>query len=192
MTDGFHRADPTPRIGRRNFLRLGAAAASATVLLGPTQALAGRYSIARQVRFHNLNTGEKLNAEYWVRGRYLPDALRAVDWVLRDHRTDERTSIAPELLDVLAALHTTMDADRPFTVICGYRTGHTNAEMRASGHWGVARNSYHTVGKAIDINLPGTSLVNLCRGARALQAGGVGFYPQSDFVHLDVGPLRHW
>jgi uncharacterized protein YcbK (DUF882 family) len=174
--------------GRRRFLGLTAAAA-VTALAFPAAA-ARRLIRPRSVSFHNLHTGEALNTVYWADGRYLPDAMRRIDWLLRDHRTDDVRPIDPRLLDLLVELQARLRAPR-FDVISGYRSPETNA-MLASLSDGVAQNSRHLQGKAIDIRVPGRRLKQVRATAMALYGGGVGYYPHSDFVHLDTGPVRHW
>lgn len=175
---------------RRNFLR-GAAAVSLT-RARPAFAGAG-HSVARSLSFENIHTGEKLAVEYWAQGRYVPEALAEVNHLLRDFRSGEVRDIAPQLLDLLVALRTRLDTIAPIAVISGYRSPATNALLRGeNGHSGVAAKSLHMVGKAIDIRIPGRPLKALQEIALAQRAGGVGYYPQSDFVHVDVGAVRRW
>lgn len=179
-------------VGRRSFLCFGVAAAT-SVILDPAQALAaGRVAPPRRVSLLNTHTGERLTAEYWNRGRYQRDALRAIDRILRDHRTDAVHPIDPGLLDTIHALHSRLGARAPLHVISGYRSPETNEMLRETGGGGVARSSFHMRGMAIDIRVPGTDTRMVRRAALRLRAGGVGFYPQSDFVHVDVGPVRSW
>jgi uncharacterized protein YcbK (DUF882 family) len=110
---------------------------------------------------------------------------------LRDHRADEVENIDTDLLDLLFALRKTLETREPFHVISGYRSAKTNATLRAAGS-GVAPNSLHRLGKAIDIRTPGRELRVLHEAAVALKGGGVGYYPKSDFVHVDVGRVRYW
>jgi uncharacterized protein YcbK (DUF882 family) len=145
----------------------------------------------RKLVLHNLHTDEQLEVTYWARGIYRPDALAQIDWILRDHRTDEVTTIDRGLIDLLYRLRTEIGGERRFEVISGYRSPATNA-MLASASEAVARNSLHIEGKAIDIHVPGVRLRGLRDKAKALRAGGVGYYPQSGFVHVDVGRVRYW
>jgi uncharacterized protein YcbK (DUF882 family) len=141
--------------------------------------------------FDNLHTGEKLKTVYWRDGEYLPEAMRHIDWLLRDFRAEEIHPIDPRLLDLLAALHARLASRRPFEVISGYRSPATNAMLaRLSG--GVAQNSLHMQGMAIDIRVPGRDLRCVRAAALSLRCGGVGYYPSSDFVHLDTGRVRSW
>jgi uncharacterized protein YcbK (DUF882 family) len=172
---------------RREFL-LGAGAG--LVLPAPALAALGD---SRSLAFDNLHTGEKLDVTYWAQGTYIPGALAEVNTILRDFRTGEKHPIAPDLLDLLALLRGRMDSGESFKVISGYRSPATNAMLReAHAHSGVASRSLHMQGKAIDIRLSSRPLTSLRDAALALRAGGVGYYPASDFVHVDVGRVRRW
>lgn len=145
----------------------------------------------RRISLHNLHTGEKLKTTYWAEGMYQPDEMRAINYLLRDHRTGDIEQIDSALIDLLNILHYRLDGKQPFHVISGYRSPKTNNMLRTSSS-GVAKQSLHTLGKAIDIRLPGTRLTVLRDTALALKAGGVGYYPKSDFVHVDTGRVRSW
>jgi uncharacterized protein YcbK (DUF882 family) len=145
----------------------------------------------RSVSFHNLHTGESLDAVYWDQGRYVPDALAAVNRVLRDFRTGDEHMMDPRLLDLLTAVHGKVEAKSPFQVISGYRSPKTNAMLHAHSD-GVARSSLHMQGMAIDVRVEGVELDHLHKAALDLGQGGVGLYPVSNFVHMDVGRVRRW
>jgi uncharacterized protein YcbK (DUF882 family) len=145
----------------------------------------------RRAFVHNLHTGETLNAVYWESGRYVPDALAEAMRVMRDWRNGQEHAMDPRLFDLLHAVQLKLEVNRPVQLISGYRSPATNAMLHAeSGQ--VAAHSQHLLGKASDIRIEGVDLSNLHRAALGLKAGGVGFYPQSDFVHVDVGPVRQW
>ena len=146
---------------------------------------------ARRLAFANLHTGENLDVAYWENGTYLPDALQAVNHVLRDHRNNEVHEIHPQLLDLLTALSQRLEATPKFEVISGYRSPATNAMLHAESSE-VAVASLHTQGEAIDIRMSGLSLGYLHDAALELDMGGVGYYPWSDFVHVDIGRVRRW
>jgi uncharacterized protein YcbK (DUF882 family) len=146
---------------------------------------------ARSLAFRNLHTDETVDVVYWADGRLEPDGLREIDWVLRDFRTGEARPIDRRLLDLLWRLRSTLDTEEPYEVISGYRSAATNAMLRRAGR-GVARGSLHVQAKAIDIRIPETPLTALRDAARALRLGGVGYYPGSGFVHVDVGRVRVW
>lgn len=145
----------------------------------------------RRLSLVNLHTHERLDCVYYDNGCYLPDALAAADRVLRDHRTGDIHPIAPALLDVVHRLTRRFGGDRPVHIISGYRSPRSNAMLRKRST-GVASKSYHTLGKAIDLRIPGVPLKSLHRAAKALRAGGVGWYPKPDFIHVDIGPVRYW
>ena len=188
----------TPRQSwtRRSFLGAGAAAAGAALVPGRAAAatLSGRPKPERVLSFFNTHTGERLTAAYCCGGAYQPEALQRINVLLRDFRANEVKPIDPGLLDLLHELHGTLGVDQPFHVISGYRSPQTNALLRTLGGTdsGVASGSLHMVGKAIDIRVPGVDLDRLRRSALALKLGGVGFYPHSNFVHVDTGRVRFW
>ncbi len=186
-----HPIDPRHDIGltRRHALKLGVAV-SLSFAVAPRLAFAGD-GAARTIAFYNLHTGENLQTTFWADGGYVSSALREIDWVLRDFRTGDVKAIDPPLLDILHALQVKLDTQEPFQVISGYRSPATNAMLleRSSG---VAARSFHLQGRAIDINVPSRALSQIRGAALSLQAGGVGYYPKSDFVHVDNGPIRHW
>jgi uncharacterized protein YcbK (DUF882 family) len=174
---------------RRRFI--GMVSACGVVLsskFGAAHAVSGP---PRSMSFYNVHTGERLKTEYWRGGAYASDALSAIDHVLRDYRNDQTHPIDTGLLDLLHALRLKLRWHDPFHVISGYRSPATNAMLRKLGR-GVAKNSLHLVGKAIDVRVPGRELSDVRRAALALRGGGVGYYPQPGFVHLDVGRVRYW
>lgn len=147
----------------------------------------------RELALHNLHTGERLKAVYWENGAYVPDAVQAMDKVLRDHRSGEVHAIDRGLFDLLDTLAGKVEAQRPFQVISGYRSPTSNAKLRAASKGKqVAENSLHTKGEAIDINVEGCDLQHLHKAALSMGKGGVGYYPVSKFVHVDVGRVRSW
>ena len=148
----------------------------------------------RVLSFFNTHTGERLETAYCCGGEYQPDALEKVNFILRDFRANEIKPIDPRLLDLLHDLRGTLTTDQPLHIISGYRSPQTNAMLRARGgkETGVASGSLHMVGQAIDIRIPGIQLDHLRAAARSLKRGGVGFYPASNFVHVDTGRVRYW
>ncbi|MBK7529896.1 MAG: DUF882 domain-containing protein [Piscinibacter sp.] len=145
----------------------------------------------RVLAFNHLHTGERLELEYFSAGAYVPDALGAVNHLLRDFRTGDVGTIDPALLDLLHALRERTGTHRPFQIISGYRSPATN-QMLHDRSRGVATKSLHMSGQAIDIRLADVPLVRLRDTALSLRVGGVGFYPGSDFVHVDTGRGRAW
>jgi uncharacterized protein YcbK (DUF882 family) len=150
-----------------------------------------RAAASRSIAFESLHTGERLSTVYWADGNYIADALKRVDVVLRDHRNDKVHAVDPQLVDLLHRLRSQLDTTAPFRVISGYRSPESNAMLHAASN-GVASNSLHTRGIAIDVRMPGVQLAQLRDAAKALQGGGVGYYPKSDFVHVDTGRVRSW
>ena len=173
---------------RRGFL--GAVAAAAAGLLMPRSTLAQPLD-PRVLRFDHLHTGEKLAIEYWKGGTYESDSLNAINHLMRDFRTGDVHPIDPPLLDLLHDLAETTGTRRPFEIISAYRSPSTNADLRAHSG-GVASNSLHLKGMAIDVRLNDVPLRQLRRAALEARRGGVGYYPESNFVHVDTGRVRTW
>jgi len=179
---------PVFRSSRRLFLRRAGAAA----LLLPVAAWA-RTPERRSLSFVHTHTGEQLSTVYFEGGSYNDAKLGRISHLLRDFRTDEVHPIDPAVLDILADLRVLADRDAPYEVISGYRSPATNAALRSrSRSSGVAAHSLHMQGRAIDVRLTGFPTHRLREFALGLRRGGVGFYAQSDFVHLDNGAVRHW
>jgi uncharacterized protein YcbK (DUF882 family) len=177
-------------MGRRRFLGLGAAAAALTLL--PGLAVARNFAApSRSLSFFNLHTAERLKTTYWADGRYIPGALDEINYILRDFVADEVAQMDVRVLDLLAALRAKMESSQPIEIISGYRSPSTNAALRARST-GVAKKSLHMRAMAVDLHLPGRDLASLRDAALDLKMGGVGYYPKSNFIHVDVGPVRHW
>jgi uncharacterized protein YcbK (DUF882 family) len=176
-------------LGRRRFLvgSLGAAAA----LSGAGRNAAAATVAAHRLSFYHVHTAEKLTIVYREKGVLIPEALVAVNRYLRDFRTEQIHDIDATLLDTLHALYSTFDERGNFEVISGYRSPHTNAVLRHVTT-GVAENSLHIQGRAIDVRLTSAKTTALRDAALALKAGGVGYYAESNFVHLDTGRVRSW
>jgi uncharacterized protein YcbK (DUF882 family) len=144
------------------------------------------------LRMYHLHTGESIDVTYRVGNHYVPSALNMLDHFLRDHRNGDVASYDPHEFDVLHALMQRLH--RPngvIDIVCGYRSPESNEYLRDTSV-GVAEHSQHMLAKAIDIRVPGVSTRRLDRTALALADGGVGYYPHSQFVHVDVGPVRRW
>lgn len=145
-----------------------------------------------RLKLFHTHTGERLNIVYRRGDQYLPDALQRLDYFLRDHRTGDVRHYDPRVFDLLQDLGARVSGpDSEVDVICGYRTPWSNEHLRKQGH-GVARNSLHMQAMAIDIRVPGVAISTLRDAALALHRGGVGYYADSQFVHVDVGPVRRW
>jgi uncharacterized protein YcbK (DUF882 family) len=146
----------------------------------------------RLLLLYNTHTGERIDIVYRRGDAYIPDALTKLDFLLRDRRTGDVRHFDPRLYDILSDL--IVSVGRPggqIDIICGYRTSSTNEALRAHTS-GVAKNSLHIQAEAIDLRMPGIDTVKLREAAIALAGGGVGYYPHSDFIHLDVGRVRQW
>jgi uncharacterized protein YcbK (DUF882 family) len=183
---------PGTALSRRSLVLAGAATAAIAACSLPTDALASATrGIERVVALRNIHTGEETEVVYAKGGSYRRDAMVQLNRVMRDWRTDETSHMDPRLFDTLWMLSKKLNARRPFELICGYRSPATNAMLAAKSD-SVATQSYHMRGMAADIASPDATLGRLRRAALDMSAGGVGYYPRSGFVHVDVGPKRHW
>lgn len=169
-------------------------AAAGIVLSAASPALAAlpARTGARSLAFDHTHTREKLRIVYAVGDTYIPEALKKLNHILRDHYSGQICRMDPKLFDYLYRLRQTLGTDAPFQVISGYRSPATNTKLRQKGGGGVAKRSLHMEGKALDIRVAGVSLKDLRDAARASRRGGVGFYPQDGFVHVDTGAVRNW
>jgi uncharacterized protein YcbK (DUF882 family) len=144
------------------------------------------------LQLYNTHTNEKIDIVYRRGDQYIQSALAKLDYFLRDHNTNEVRHFDPRLYDILSDL--TASVGRPggeIDIVCGYRTNSTNAALRAHTN-GVAKNSLHIQAEAIDLRMPGVNTLKLRKAALALARGGVGYYPHSDFIHVDTGRVRQW
>jgi uncharacterized protein YcbK (DUF882 family) len=145
----------------------------------------------RTLSLVNVNTKEELTVTYWSDGTYHRDALDQLNHLLRDSQNGQQTEMDPMLFDVLWNTMNVVGYHGTVEVLSGYRSPTTNAWL-ASVSRGVANDSQHMNGNAMDIRFPGVPVFKIRQAARSLQMGGVGFYPRSGFVHLDTGPIRYW
>lgn len=174
----------SPALSRRRFLRAGLAGAGSLIL--PSMGFAssrGGFGLAMT----NGNTGEKFRHVIMEDGRWIGEAMTEFDWFARDWREDAEYPIDQHSLMILIQLQQMMDTSEPMVLLSGYRTPKTNSKLP-----GAARNSLHVRGLAIDVTQPGRSINALRRAAVSLGAGGVGYYPNNNFVHVDSGPIRYW
>ncbi len=178
---------------RRSFLKSSVVLASALSM--PALARAASTATAapgeRTLRLYNTHTGESLRSVFWAEGQFVPDALNDINKLLRDHRSNTIAPIDPQLLVLLEQVTARFGNQQVMHIISGYRSPETNAKLAARSG-GVARHSMHLDGKAIDIRLPGRDLASVHKAALQAKGGGVGYYPSSQFVHLDTGRVRHW
>jgi len=183
---GVPKEPPDP--ARRRFLS-GLASFSALALVAPASAFADREE--RVLSFFNTHTSDRLTLPYFADGGYITDSLSRLDRFLRDHRTGEEHRIDPTLFDLLHDLRRATGARKPFQVISAYRSPRTNHMLHAASR-GVAQRSLHLSGQAIDIRVSDVSSAVLRDAAKEMARGGVGYYRQSDFVHVDTGRVRFW
>lgn len=145
----------------------------------------------RQLKLVNTHTWEKLDIVYWSQGRYIPENLIKINHLMRDHRANESTDMDVKLIDYLYNLYSLLESTERIHVLSGYRTKATNAKLRRRSN-GVAKFSLHMEGRALDISLPGRSAQKVRSAALSMEAGGVGYYGRSGFVHIDTGAVRNW
>jgi uncharacterized protein YcbK (DUF882 family) len=182
----------TPGFTRRALL--GAFAAT-TVVAAPTFSkaagvLRGAGDI-RRIRMYSGRTGERIDMIYWIEGNYIKDAVKEVNYFMRDWRTDGVKSMDLRTIDIMAGAHNLLDVQEPYMLLSGYRSPKTNAMLR-SRSGGVAKNSLHMKGQAADLRLNSRSVGQIARAAAACRGGGVGRYSGSNFVHMDCGVVRAW
>jgi uncharacterized protein YcbK (DUF882 family) len=175
---------------RRRLLTLSCAALGLSVLPQTSLAMLSTPR-PRILTLNNLNTGESLKAEFFNGKGYNSAELSRLNHFFRDYRANKVTKIDPRLFDHLYRLQVLLGSNKPVQLVSGYRSHETNIELRARSS-GVAKHSYHTLGKAMDFHIEGTQLVNIRKAALKLRMGGVGYYPSSNFVHIDTGPIRTW
>lgn len=177
---------------RRKVLKMGLAgfAGLAASFAGILPA-AARETIGYTISIKNAHTGEVFKGVYRVGGYYVPRAFRQINHIMRDHYNGDLHPIDPRLVDMLAKLQKRCACAEPLTILSGYRSPQTNAMLRAVSR-NVAQNSFHMKGQAADIRVPGSSVTEVRQVAMNMAAGGVGFYPRREFVHVDTGDVRHW
>lgn len=188
--------NPDERLAsRRRFLRQLACGTLLAVRAPGMASAAARHIYGlrshKAIALENIHTGDKLNVVYFEQGRFVPGALAEISYLFRDYYTGDIHPIDPVLLDQLHDVRNSLGVNKPFQVISGYRSPHTNAMLRKESH-GVAKHSLHMQGKAIDIRIHGVATRHIKNAAVALRRGGVGYYPKTDFVHLDTGGVRVW
>ncbi len=178
---------------RRTFLKMGLAGivGAAVPFISVKNVLAASSSSAWNISFRNMHTGESFSGVYRVGDKYLPDAFERLNYVLRDFRTNEVFPMDPHIIDILSIITRKIDTTDSYEILSGYRSPKTNSMLgKRSG--GVAKNSFHMYGQALDIRIPGYSTKAIRNIAKSIKAGGVGYYPRSNFVHIDTGKVRSW
>lgn len=173
---------------------LGAFAAT-TVAAAPTFANAAGFlrgaGDIRRIKMYSGRTGERIDMIYWIEGEYIKDAIREVNYFMRDWRNDAAVSMDTRTIDIMAASHNLLDVSEPYMLLSGYRSPQTNAMLRSKSR-GVAKNSLHMRGQAADLRLASRSVNQMAKAAIACHGGGVGRYSGSNFVHMDCGQVRSW
>lgn len=173
---------------------LGAFAATA-ITAAPTYSNAAGFlrggGDIRRIRMYSGRTGERIDMIYWIEGKYIRDAVKEVNYFMRDWRTDDVKKMDLRTVDIMAAAHNLLDVNEPYMLLSGYRSPKTNAMLRARSR-GVAKNSLHMRGQAADLRLSSRSVHQVARAAIACRGGGVGRYSGSNFVHMDCGVVRSW
>jgi uncharacterized protein YcbK (DUF882 family) len=177
---------------RRTFLKIGASVVFATVFNRPALAVVnGNRQQLHSLSFFNVHTGEAIRTCYRSNGKLIDGAIKHINHIMRDYRTGEIKSIDPKLLDLLYCIVSEVNPRDPISIISGYRSPRTNAALRKITK-GVSPNSLHMEGRAIDIRIPGYETSAIRDLAIQQKSGGVGYYPKSDFIHLDTGPVKFW
>jgi uncharacterized protein YcbK (DUF882 family) len=177
---------------RRNFLKTIAGASLLAIGVPElSQAAIRGFPSHKMLAFQNANTGEHLKLTYFENGRYLKDALHEINYLFRDIHNGALHPIDTALLDQLYDLKTMLGVKKPFDIVSGYRSPHTNANLRRKSH-AVAKHSLHMQGRAIDIRIERVESKVIRNAALSMRSGGVGYYPGADFVHLDTGAVRTW
>jgi uncharacterized protein YcbK (DUF882 family) len=172
-----------PSVSRRTFLK--GSALSLGLTFGVPTLLRAKAAQEKKLYLYNMHTGEWFKKTFKEGGAYNPDALKELSYFMRDRRTDETHPMEQSLYDLLECLHRPFGTYRPLELVCGYRSPHTNKSLRKKNK-GVAEKSLHMSGRAVDVRLQGVPLKKLRDAAKILRAGGVGYYPKSNFIHIDL------
>jgi len=180
------------QIDRRDMLKLGLAGILGSLVpLSFAKPVEASVDGVWRVVFRNGRSGESFNGVYRVGNKYLPEAFERLNYVLRDVRSGEIFPMDPRVIDLMAVIQKKAAQKQPIEILSGYRSPKTNAGLRQESG-GVAKNSFHMYGQALDMRIKGYNTQKLHKLALGLKAGGVGFYPSSDFVHIDTGKVRSW
>ena len=145
----------------------------------------------KRLHMHSLHTGETVDVVFWRNGNFVPEGLRQLKHFLRDHRSGDEIDMDPQLFALAHRLYEDLGAKGAIHIISGHRSAKTNAKLKGMGR-NVAKKSQHILGTAMDIRIPGVPLKLLRETALRYKAGGVGYYPKSDFIHIDTGRPRQW
>jgi len=169
--------------------------AATAVVAAPTYSKAAGFlrgsGDIRRIRMYSGRTGERIDMIYWIDGQYIKEPVKHINYFMRDWRNDLQKPIDLRTVDIMAAAHNLLDTNEPYMLLSGYRSPQTNAMLRARSR-GVAKNSLHLKGQAADLRLGSRSVIQMARAAASCRAGGIGLYSDSNFVHMDCGPVRTW
>ncbi len=192
MMNDMNTGNKKSLITRRGILR---AFAATTIVAAPTYANAAGFlrggGDIRRLRMYNGRTGENMDTIYWIEGKYIKDAVKEINYFMRDWRQDLTKSMDIRNFDIMTAAHNLMDVSEPYLLLSGYRSPKTNAMLRSRSR-GVAKNSLHMKGQAADLRLKSRSVSQMFKAGVSCGAGGVGRYSSSNFVHMDCGQVRSW
>ncbi len=178
------------KLNRRDAIKMLSGASVSVLLLPANQVFAAS---EKQLSFYHTHTQRKLDITYAREGHYINAALTDINKFLSDFRTHDIADIDTGLLDLIHDIRELLGSRGRYEVISAYRSPQTNEMLRTrSSGSGVAKNSQHLLGKAIDVRLDDVKLSELRDAAITMQRGGVGYYKDSNFVHIDTGSVRRW
>ena len=181
----------TIKLSRRNFLKKSTLLAGSALAL-PQALFSNTHSgVQKALTLYNIHSHETFYAPFFEKNYYKLSGLFEINRAFVDYRTKEMIQVDVKLVNLLYDIRVRLGLDKQFNILSGYRSPKTNAWLRRRNK-GVAKNSFHMYGQAVDLNVPGVSLKKLRNVAISLKQGGVGYYPKSGFVHVDVGPVRTW
>jgi len=148
-------------------------------------------SQAKKLHLYSVNSKKTLNIEFFENGKFIKEGLQEIYRLMGDRRTGEIAKIDTDLITSMYELQTKLNTSKPLDVLSGFRSPETNTQMaKTSKH--VAKDSYHTHGQAVDLSVRGISINEIHNITQNIHSGGIGYYPTSGFIHIDVGPVRHW
>ena len=180
------------KIDRRSVLHVGLAGLLASIV--PVSLIGNAANASTRswrLNIKHAHTSETFSGVYRVGNKYLPEAFERLNYIMRDHRTHEAFPMDPRVIDIISQVQRNAASREPLNILSGYRSTKTNAMLRGKSS-GVAKNSYHMYGQALDVRIPGVKTSSLRKIALNLKAGGVGYYPRSGFIHVDTGDIRSW
>jgi len=174
---------------RRDFFKKSFTLAS-TALLSP-KLFSLSLPIDKTLHLYNIHTGESIKATFWAKDHYVSSEIRRLNYFLRDYRLNKSVSMDQNLFNLLYAIQLVGDTKKPLEILSGYRSLQTNNLLRKHSK-GVAKHSYHTLARAVDFNIQDRYLYDTLKVSKKLGVGGVGYYPNNGFIHVDTGPVRFW